>query len=400
MKRLFVLPLALAAALAGGAVRVMQDQCGPFTDVTPSFCPYILELYYLGITAGTSATTFSPDDPLTRGQASVFVAKGLNQSLARSSRRAALGQWWTTQSSQALGLTTIGLGPRLAAADGADIWVAHLSGRVVRVRAGDGRVLETWTAPPSNSLNAVLVAMGRVFVTGNPILAVGTGGAPPGSLYRIDPSQPAGAMTSASDTLGFNAYGVAFDGSRVWTANVGLGTGTGSISIVTPGPSLPWATTTIATGFSQPFGAIFDGASVWVTDTAAGTLLRLDSSGGIALTVTVGAGPGLPVFDGENIWVPLLGSDSLAVVRASTGVLLATMTGNGMHFPRQAAFDGERILVTSGDAISLWKAADLSSLGFLPMDLATAAPFGACSDGLNFWVTLVNGAIEGHLGRF
>ncbi|HEY4230419.1 MAG TPA: S-layer homology domain-containing protein, partial [Thermoanaerobaculia bacterium] len=60
--------VALAALLAGGAVRVVQDQCGPFTDVTPGFCPYVLELYYLGITAGTSATTFSPDDPLTRGQ--------------------------------------------------------------------------------------------------------------------------------------------------------------------------------------------------------------------------------------------------------------------------------------------------------------------------------------------
>ena len=81
MKRLLVLPLALTAALAGGAVRIVQDQCGPFTDVTPAFCPFVSELYYLGITAGTSATTFSPDDPLTRGQAAVFVAKGLNQSL-------------------------------------------------------------------------------------------------------------------------------------------------------------------------------------------------------------------------------------------------------------------------------------------------------------------------------
>src|SRR5262249_20470779 len=99
--------LAVRAVLAGGAVRIVQDQCGPFTDVTPAFCPYILELYYLGVTAGTSATTFSPDDPLTRGQGAVFVAKGLNQALARSSRRAALGQWWTAASAQAIGLTTV-----------------------------------------------------------------------------------------------------------------------------------------------------------------------------------------------------------------------------------------------------------------------------------------------------
>src|SRR5262249_2848127 len=60
MKRLLAVVVAFAAVLAGGAVRIVQDQCGPFTDVTPAFCPYVLELYYLGITAGTSATTFSP----------------------------------------------------------------------------------------------------------------------------------------------------------------------------------------------------------------------------------------------------------------------------------------------------------------------------------------------------
>src|ERR1700730_598630 len=98
--------LCILALATGGAVRIVQDTCGPFTDVTPGFCPFVLELYYLGITVGPSATTFSPDQPLTRGQAAVFVTKGLNQSLARSSRRAALGQWWTPQNSQRLGGTT------------------------------------------------------------------------------------------------------------------------------------------------------------------------------------------------------------------------------------------------------------------------------------------------------
>src|SRR4030088_127538 len=104
MRKAYFAPLALTAVLAGGAVRMGEDQCGPFTDVTPGFCPYVLELYYLGITVGTSATTFSPNDPLTRGQAAVVVSKGLNQSLARSHRRAALGQWWTTTPHWDLGL--------------------------------------------------------------------------------------------------------------------------------------------------------------------------------------------------------------------------------------------------------------------------------------------------------
>src|SRR5690242_3640359 len=114
MKKIALLSISvIAALLAGGAVRIVQDQCGPFTDVTPGFCPYVLELYYLGITAGTSATTFSPDDPLTRGQGAVFIAKGLNQSLVRSSRRAALGQWWTTTPrwDDRIGTIDVGLDP-------------------------------------------------------------------------------------------------------------------------------------------------------------------------------------------------------------------------------------------------------------------------------------------------
>src|SRR6202521_5548700 len=118
--------LCILALAAGGGMRIVQDTCGPFTDVTPGFCPYVLELYYLGITVGTSATTFSPDDPLTRGQAAVFVSKGLNQTLARSSRRAALGQWWQPSYFmwlQGLAITPLPdpLGPLVC--DGSDVWV-------------------------------------------------------------------------------------------------------------------------------------------------------------------------------------------------------------------------------------------------------------------------------------
>jgi S-layer family protein len=91
VRRLAFLSLALCALLAGGATRVVQDVCGPFADVPPTLCPYVGEMYYLGITAGTSPTTYSPDNPVTRGQAAVFESKGINQAIARSSRRAALG---------------------------------------------------------------------------------------------------------------------------------------------------------------------------------------------------------------------------------------------------------------------------------------------------------------------
>src|SRR5262249_36090279 len=138
-------------------------------------CPYILELYYLGVTAGTSATTFSPDDPLTRGQGAVFVAKGLNQALARSSRRAALGQWWNSSSVDRLGSMPLPDSPGLIAADGQDLWCAA-GNAVLRISASDAHVLETWDIPTAYG---VQVAMGRIFVTSGDNT----------SLFMIDPSQ-------------------------------------------------------------------------------------------------------------------------------------------------------------------------------------------------------------------
>ena len=117
-----------------------------------------------------------------------------------------------------------------------------------------------------------------------------------------------------------------------------------------------------------------------------------------AQTVTVGQGPLFPTFDGTNIWVPNYYESSVSVVRASTGALVATLTGNGLNFPLEAAFDGQRVLVTNqqGNSVSLWKASDLTPLLSLSTDPGTI-PWGACSDGVNFWVTLFG---TGLLARF
>lgn len=56
------------------------------------------------------------------------------------------------------------------------------------------------------------------------------------------------------------------------------------------------------------------------------------------------------------------------------------------------------IMVTNliGHSVSLWKAADLSPLGSFPAGVNNE-PYGACNDGVNFWVTLSN---VGKLARF
>jgi hypothetical protein len=378
MRKILLAPILLLALFAGGAVRLVQDACGPFTDVSPQLCPYVLEMYYLGITAGTSATTFSPDNPVTRGQAAVFVSKGINQTLARSSRRAALGQWWTTQGFESTAMTAIA-NPVSVLSDGADLWVASpVAGTVTRVRASDARVLETWTGLPGAVVP--LSAMGRIFVSGSDSKA----------LYAIDPSQAPGTQVTVA-TLESPVYGLAFDGSRIWTSNLG------NISIVTPQTSVPWSVVTVTKGIQNPDAILFDGRNVWVADEGLGTLLRLDSNGAILQSIPIGTSPASLAFDGANIWVTLLNDDSVLVIASADGSIRATLTGNGLDEPNAVAFDGERMLVTSFHGrVSLWRAADLSPLGTIST-VAHVDPVSVCSDGLNFWVVFA-GSEE--LGRF
>jgi DNA-binding beta-propeller fold protein YncE len=270
--------------------------------------------------------------------------------------------------------------------------VANLGNFTVsRVRASDGKLLDTWTG--ADEAFGVLVAMGRVFVTGQ---------ANPGKLYMIDPTGPGGPVSEMTGgVIGANPEGIAFDGRRIWTANLGTGSpGTGSVSIVTPTMNPPWSVTTVTTGFSHLVGILFDGSNIWVVDNGAGTLLKLDQSGGIVQTVHVGIGPQFPAFDGTNIWVPNFGDSTVSVVRAATGAIIATLSGNGLSLPFQAAFDGQRILVTDtaggSDSVSLWKAADLTPIGTFSTGASTS-PFGACSDGTYFWITL---SIPHQLARF
>jgi hypothetical protein len=379
--------VALAAAGLAGAASAL-GVCGPFADVSDAaFCPFVLEIFTLGITTGTTPTTYNPAGNVTRLQMAAFLSRSVDGVLLRGSRRALRKKYWTPQSALALGLTSLPVaGGQIvqAQSDGRDVWVSDGNdGRVFRVRASDGRYLETWTG--AAGAWGIVPAMGRVFVTGI---------TSPAALYRIDPSQPAGSVTTVATGLGGQPTGVAFDGARIWTANLG---GPASVSIVTPGSSLPWTVTTVTAGFIGPEGVVYDGANVWALDTSGSTLKKLDGGGAILQTVTVGGEPHSAVFDGTNIWVASTASDSITVIRSSTGVVLATLTGNGLSAPFQAAVDGSRYLVTdSDDRVSLWKTADLTPLGFFSMP-ASSLPFSACSDSVDFWIVL---RIANKLARF
>ena len=378
---------AILAILTGGAAGLFAD-CGPFTDLSDAaFCPFVLEVFYLGVTTGTAPTTYDPGGTVTRLQMAAFLSRTVDGVLKRGGgRRALVKQFWTSQNPDVLALTTLGsTSPLLAEFDGQDVWVANgQGGSVTRVRASDGSVLGTWTG--GSITYGILVAMGRIFATGQNV---------PGTLYRIDPSLPPGAVTTVASNLGNLSIGITFDGARIWTANAG-----GGASIVTPGATIPWSVTTVTAGLGSGLvGALYDGSNVWVTELSSNKLHKLDVNGAILQTVTVESGPSWPAYDGTNIWVPNVGANSVSVVKASNGAVLATLTGNGMFNPRAAAFDGLRVLVTSSgnSSVSLWKAADLTTIGNFSVGVSQF-PWGACSDGSSFWVTL--GISPGHLVRF
>jgi YVTN family beta-propeller protein len=385
-KAIMLIVAVMVITIASTRLKADTGTCGgasitlPFTDVLGSdifFCS-IAEAYVSGLTNGTTATTFDPSTAVTREQMAAFTTRTMDQSLKRGSRRAALDQYWTPSSYNGIRSTGIGVHPLLVKSDGADLWVADFgAGLVGRVRASDGKLLGLWGA---GFASGVLVAKGLIFVTGTS-----------GRLYEIDPTQPPAQATTLTTALGSGASGIAFDGERVWTAN----TYAPSVSIVTLSPI---SVINVTAGFTSPVGILYDGANMWVADQGdtvnPGKLFKLNSSGAIIQTVTVGISPQYPVFDGTNIWVPNKDSDTVTVVRASTGAVLATL--GGLSGPVGAAFDGERILITDqyNYYVLLFKASDLSPIGMVNVGAHT---FGACSDGLNFWITLNE---SGSLARF
>jgi hypothetical protein len=391
--------LVLIAALFGGGAGQLLGACGPFADVpADGFCSLVLEIFTLGITTGTTPTTYEPTSEVSRLQMAAFLSRTVDGVLKRGTQRLPMRHLWTATDSTFLQTTSLDTDePQMVEFDGADLWVGEpQTARLGRVRASDGKLLETWTGVLDYP-GGILIAMGRVFVVTN-----GLDSGLTGKLYRIDPTLAAGAATTVASNLPRNAYGIAFDGAKIFITNLD-----GTMSLVTPGATVPWTVNNTAGGYQFPRGALFDGSNVWITDdtdfTNEGALIKLNSAGGVLQTITVGKVPTFPVFDGSNIWVPNQGDNTVTVVRASSGAVLATLTGNGLGFPYQAAFDGQRILITdfAPAAVSLFKAADLTPQGSVAMP-ANFNPYGATSDGVNFWITLNTGVTPfvGKLLRF
>ena len=202
-----------------------QELCGgveypfPYTDVSgvgAAFCPGIMEAYVTGVSKGTTPTTFSPNETVTRVQMTTFLQRSLDQGLTRVSRRAALNQWSIPQNTASMQTIPSGAYRNSAPRTVQDIWTSAGT-------SGPGaeqwwRALGTWTK-----------AERCVRCPGSGWQGLCGGRTSPGGLYVIDPTQPPGDVTVAASNLGNHPVGIAFDGTNLWTANYT----DGSVSIIT-----------------------------------------------------------------------------------------------------------------------------------------------------------------------
>jgi hypothetical protein len=143
--RRWVLALGFGVVSTLSMAPVQATLCGgvtypfPFTDVSgvgAPFCPGIMEAYVTGVSKGTTPTTFSPNDTVSRLQMTTFLQRALDQSLARGSHRAALNRWWTPQTTNTMQAIAVGGFPVSCTADGESIWTTN-SDTVTVFKAAD-----------------------------------------------------------------------------------------------------------------------------------------------------------------------------------------------------------------------------------------------------------------------
>src|SRR5215471_16150617 len=158
--RASIVTLTLVSALVCGGAGALLGACGPFTDVAAdAFCPFVLEIFYLGITTGTTPTTYDPTGNVTRLQVAAFLSRSVDGVLKRGNRRAALNQFWTLAHDHLFGISCGG--PGQSVPDGRDVWVpCGGPGHVVRTEGSTGIGLATWTG--ATAASSALSAWGLV----------------------------------------------------------------------------------------------------------------------------------------------------------------------------------------------------------------------------------------------
>jgi hypothetical protein len=375
---LVYLPTRTGRVLAQGAI------CGQFTDVQASnaFCPFILEAFITSITQGTSPTTFTPGDVVTRDQAATFFTRTMDQTLHRANVRTAIGKTWTPTSSNGGIAADVGGTVNDIVTDGTNLWLARADSKVIKVTAADRKRIETWTIP-TGIPGKLGVFAGQIWIADD--------SGPTGNLYSFDPANPAGQATLVQPNSGIVVGNptLAFDGANVWWASSG-GPRISIYPVGSPG------TFTFSPGSANVDGLVFDGTNMWVL-LADSHLLKMTLPAAGAAVPAVLESVTIPsvvndcrmVYDGNNIWIPT-GAGTLYVVRPTLNLasLPSLLVKNenipDVSFPYVASYDGENVMIggLNNGIVALYKATNLTRIRTFLTD--ASAVRGLASDGKTF----------------
>ena len=304
-KRILIVPVLIVFLVAAGAASIALANCGPFTDVGSLVCPFALDIYFLGVTAGTTSTTYSPNNSVTRGQMAIFMGALYNQiKRTENSYRFLTGQGsYPFSGSDRLATTANTNAPDGFATDGYYDYVAN---------QGNNKI--------------------DIFVRGAGY---------PASFASYTTATPNNRL--ACD--GFNLYATEVYGTNVKSINLATGVVNDTLSTVPTGASdiivgQDWLAVTTDSGVSfvpkgggaptnvaiagGAAGVAYDGQNYWVS-TWGGHLLNMDYCAcNIYHDVTLPTTPGYYLaYDGQIVWVPE--SDGTIAVVATRGAQTASV---------------------------------------------------------------------------
>ena len=258
-----------------------------------------------------------------------------------------------------------GSSPQSLAFDGANMWVANWgNGSVVKIRASDGEILDTF--PVSNPFSIAFDGANMWFTNFHSH-----------SVTKMRASD--GAVLGVFD-VGVDPRYVAFDGLNIWV--------TSDAGITKLRASDGALVASFAVGGSVfPRDLTFDGSNMWITDSDTNSVIKVRASddtvvGSYSSSLNYPFGT---AFDGANIWVANQIGNTVTKLRASDGTVLGTF--NVGQQPSAVAFDGTYIWVTNGDqTVSKLRANDGANMGTFAGGYDYVG-LGIAFDGANIWVT-------------
>jgi len=297
-------------AVSGGAASTLTG-CGPFSDVSGGQCAFILQLYYLGIAGGTSATTFDPNANVTRGQVAVFMGAGMSwikrtENPFRVASKNFMNvfnihydDYSTANTSAPNGFCTEG-GYNFVANQGTSKIDIYYNG------LGSGVAGAYTTATPNNRLACDGVGLYATSVNGT-------------TVKKIDIRK--GTVTDPWVTMASNGAGdIANSGFQLAVA-----TNTGLTLISKGGTQTPVA----LPGGVRTRGVVVDSNGYYWADSGP-ALYKVNSSGGIVGSVSLNGSPDYYlVYDGASIWAPLQSGGGIDIVSTGSGALIDHLGNSG-----------------------------------------------------------------------